>query len=288
MISTNDAYTTTTATATMTTTQTQATETTTTNTARSIITSCNCSAGQYCGDTNESCTSANLSGICKNVSFHEYTSIGLNSSYKYYISTERMSWWDTKAACEANGLEMVTTSDLLENSSNYTEGRKIWAQICSRSDGFDNRKYLWASNLASNTCSARAIDCNPYYKDDVSIIIAEYSRKTSQAYALCRSTSGAKPVNIVSTSSGPASSSTNTSSSGGSTSTSSGGSTSTSSGGSTSTCQLSCNCKSSYASGSFCAAYCAGRVTSIPQNCCCSAMNISGSECARACTSRDW
>ncbi|MBQ9738438.1 MAG: hypothetical protein IJV75_02880 [Alphaproteobacteria bacterium] len=71
---------------------------------------CNCGEKQYCADTNDSAEWPTPSGLCVNVDFEELTVNGKT----YYLSKDKMSWWDAQSACQTlpyNG--MISTHDLV-------------------------------------------------------------------------------------------------------------------------------------------------------------------------------
>ena len=116
---------------------------------------CNCGEKQYCADTNGSAEWPTPSGLCVNVDFEELTVNGKT----YYLSKDKMSWWDAQSACQTlpyNG--MISTHDLVKGWDGSTfasdfdinsltslgqalhnkwAGRWVWTREISNSKGLN-------------------------------------------------------------------------------------------------------------------------------------------------------
>ena len=72
---------------------------------------CNCGPNQYCADKNTSCVPS-PSGTCKDLDFKTVNISGTT----YYISKNKMSWWDAQSACDALGnKQLLSIYELVNN-----------------------------------------------------------------------------------------------------------------------------------------------------------------------------
>lgn len=73
---------------------------------------CNCGPGQYCADKNTaggSSTHPTPSGTCVDAK-SQFSTLEIEGT-TYYISNEKMSWWDAASACATLGNKNFVTSD---------------------------------------------------------------------------------------------------------------------------------------------------------------------------------
>ena len=121
-------------------------------------TACNCGTGQYCADTNDSCTEPSPSGQCNNLDFRTVDIDGTT----YYISNNTMSWWDAQSVCQALGKRMISHTEITQpckypddpecNNSN-TKLSSLGKALDEKGWGNRGYPYIW-SGILSSSCSA--------------------------------------------------------------------------------------------------------------------------------------
>ena len=146
-------------------------------------TTCDCNAGQYCADSNTSCKQPTPSDTCNDLDFRTVEIDGTT----YYISNNKMNWWDAVSACEALGNKKLlgkndlTVEDIVVRNDDDTTGylssphekTAVGKALHSEMGG----KYVWSSILY-DSCRAYGV-----YLPNGSV---SYDNRHINFYAVCR------------------------------------------------------------------------------------------------------
>ena len=117
-----------------------------------LDTTCNCGDGQYCTHSNNIPLYPNPSDTCKDLNFREVDIDGTT----YYISNDKMNWWDAMSACEALGKKMIAHSSItqtcnqaddIECSSTATKLNDLGVALYEKGWGSSGVSYIWSSIL---------------------------------------------------------------------------------------------------------------------------------------------
>ncbi|MGN1063295.1 MAG: hypothetical protein ACI4QM_03115, partial [Alphaproteobacteria bacterium] len=157
----------------------------TTGTCQSGVCKCaknaNCGAGKYCADSNSSC-SKRTPNQCQPLDLKPVT-ITLDDGTKetWYVSNDKMSWWDAALACQSIGFTMAEVTDLVGSwtGSYGTHERQVRAEKLYDALSDIGYYHVWTKNLYS---SCYAFDVN---LADGWVFEYIYSRSEKAYLALC-------------------------------------------------------------------------------------------------------
>ena len=143
-------------------------------------TTCNCNAGYYCTDTNDSYEHPTPSGNCVEAE-PQFRTVDIGGT-TYYISKDYMSWWDAVSACKALGNKsLLSLSELVDgfetgmgsaDLTNTTLGDDLYEKGWNSS----GNPYIWSSYSSYHA----------YYMSLSSGFVGGSNRYDSNYYAVCR------------------------------------------------------------------------------------------------------
>ena len=142
---------------------------------QSSVKTCNCTGCEICKDENTSSKEFNVSGECNEIDFHEIQVDGK----LFFISEEPLSWWDARTACNTNGWQMASSTDLTTartrelcyqrwgqagNTDNHLNAGALWLNETTAKKetqaGFDLDRHEFYISFPSNK------DCCPAWSSD--------------------------------------------------------------------------------------------------------------------------
>ena len=144
-------------------------------------TTCNCDEGYYCADKNwDNCEQPTPSGNCVEAE-PKFRTVDIAGT-TYYISNDRMSWWDAVSACKALGnKQLLTVEDIVVRNDDDTTGyldsehvkTSVGEALYSKIGGYT----MWSSILYNSCCA---------YYVSLKLGLVDYSSRLSNRYAVCR------------------------------------------------------------------------------------------------------
>ena len=149
-------------------------------------TTCNCGKGYYCTDKNwdgGSCEHPPPSGNCVEAE-PQFRTVDIAGT-TYYISNDKMTWWDAVSACKALGnKQLLTVEDIVVRNDDDTTGyfsyehvkTSVGEALYSEMGG----EHIWSSTLW-DSCSAYWVSLEAGH---VRFDWRNYG--TSDSYAVCR------------------------------------------------------------------------------------------------------
>ena len=148
-------------------------------------TTCNCDEGYYCADKNTSggnCNSPTPRGNCVEAE-SQFRTVDIART-TYYISNDKMSWWDAVSACEALGKSLINHNDITQtcNQADDTGCSSAGTKLNTLGEALYSEMgdyYIWSSILY-NSCYAYLV----YLNDGNVYRIGRYSSGTADA--VCR------------------------------------------------------------------------------------------------------
>ena len=130
------------------------------NTCSQCISHDECNANQYCGDTNQSDSEANLGGSCYDLDYDSYTltytdTSGVSKTETFYVLDKEISWWDAKSVCERLGKKLGKSLNMLSSNELVTDKiENKWLGTRERTDltkkfyeKTDRWYHVWTSDL---------------------------------------------------------------------------------------------------------------------------------------------
>ena len=125
-------------------------------------TTCNCGKGYYCADKNDSggsCEHPTPSGNCVEAE-SQFRTVDIAGT-TYYISNDKMSWWDAVSACKSIKKELLSVHDLVKEANgsawkgNYgIHPKKALAnELYSKVWNSSGTPFVWSSILY-DSCNA--------------------------------------------------------------------------------------------------------------------------------------
>jgi hypothetical protein len=134
----------------------------TTTLVTTTVKTCNCSSGQYCADTNESCSESHPSGRYITLDYQTYETITFNNGDLQYIASKSpLSWWDANSLCTSLGKSIVTDHELVGTkrikgrTSNGYDGYITLAEALNNKGMALN---IWMDKNTNYTCNAPVYD----------------------------------------------------------------------------------------------------------------------------------
>ena len=148
-------------------------------------TTCNCDEGYYCTDKNNSCYNPTPSGNCVEAKT-QFRTVDIAGT-TYYISNDKMTWWDAVSACKALGnKQLLTVEDIVVRNDDdtiaYLSHEHVKTSVGEALYSAMGNKPIWSSILY-NSCAAYYVYLNfgdVYYSGE-----RNYSDYPS-LYAVCR------------------------------------------------------------------------------------------------------
>ena len=142
---------------------------------------CNCGSNEYCTYTNDDNCTPFPSGSCNNLDFRTLDISGTT----YYISNDKMNWWNAVSACEALGnKKFVSAYDLIKDwdgSGSNSSGKAIRTAL-----GDTLYEKIWNSSGSPYIWLSMADSCYGYCISLDNSFSYDRVRKDDYFYAICK------------------------------------------------------------------------------------------------------